>query len=266
VIAALGAGCLSKPEAPPVACSATTPFVSIEVPGIADPGEPHTSPWLSEDRRELWFAHDPGAGFQLLHAHRDDPTAAFGLLSVPAVDAFGATNDNPFVSDDGTTLWWDSNRSGADQIYEASGSLAGDFAGLPIVHDELGPLREPALSADGTTLYFAIPSSPPALGYASRKVGGDKFDAVHQLSPLAAESPTVSADGGTLIFTNQAVGTHLYQATLVRGTLGAEAPIELGLGAAQTYDGNLSRDGLTLVFAAKVGAQPSIYIATRSCL
>ncbi len=245
----------------------TPTFTSTRVVSLGATGLTDTSPWLSDDERDLLFARvDTGTHHLLLHAHRDDASKGFDM-PVPMAVNDGSDNDNPFVGAGEHTLWFDSNRdpTGTRFVYEAGGSFSNDFGPTAARHDELNSVREPA-SSDGKTIYFAFPAALPKLGFATRPGQVGNFGSPTVLGTVDAEAPSVAADGTTIVFTNQTNNEALlFQATIVARDLVAVTALDVGLPGAHTVDGNLSSDGQTLVFSSDATGTPQIYIGKRVC-
>jgi len=121
-------------------------------------------PTVSSDRLTLWFASNRTAneGFHLYVAARASTLAEFGAPGLAAtVNATDPkqTDAQPFVTADGTELWFTSTRAGGLgglDIWHAT--WAGNEFATPTIVAELNSSSDdflPTLSADRLTVYFA---------------------------------------------------------------------------------------------------------------
>ena len=112
---------------------------------------------LTEDRLELYFGSDRAGGgtsTDVYVATRERVTDPFGIPV--RLDDFVTTNadDNPFVTADGLSLWFDSS----SEIVVATRATTRDSWGPAVtVSSVSSPMEDvaPALSADGLMLYLA---------------------------------------------------------------------------------------------------------------
>jgi len=125
--------------------------------GTAEQGNPS----LRGDGLELIYAsNEVGGGddFDLFSARRGNVDEAFpGGTRIPTVSRTGVAEYEPFLTEDGQTLYFASNPSNQERIYVARRTPSGDWGAAQIV-DGLGtPTGNflPVPSSDGTVLYFA---------------------------------------------------------------------------------------------------------------
>ena len=189
-------------------------------------------PVLSGDSLHLYFMSNHGtSAYRIVEATRNGVTGGFA----PPVDvaglASGAGDVSPWLSKDGTQIYFGSGRSGGlggNDLYVADLSSAGASNAVELAAvDSAADDASPVLSRDGLTLYFASKrADPAALGnddiwVARRAAVGAPFDtptAVTELNSAAADGPRwLSPDGCTLYFTSDRSGGQggydLYAAT-----------------------------------------------------
>ncbi len=144
-------------------------------------------PALTADGLTLYVASSPiGAlDYDIMVATRDNPLAELGALAPVAVVNSDVSDSAPWISADGSTLWFDSQRTGLGDIYRTQRSGDGPFA-EPEPVDELNtPSVEaaPVPSADGLAIWFA-----------SNRVGGtgdlDVWTATRSSTDEGFDAPT----------------------------------------------------------------------------
>jgi len=90
-------------------------------------------------------------------ATRPDRYSPFGAVTNLSEINTASSDHAPFVSPDGLTLYFDSDRNGKYQLFRASrGSLSESFGNIEHLSffDALGGSAHPCVSSDGTTIYF----------------------------------------------------------------------------------------------------------------
>ena len=178
---------------------------------------------VTSDLLGVWFHATPaGARRQIHFASRATPTNAFGAPAV--VPGLGAPGDadvlgHPSLSPDGLTLWFDSNRTGAYQIYAATRPSPTSPFGAPQRVAALVDAKntsQPYVQGDGSTVYFVSRrEGPQALGetdvYRAPVLGpgiAGAIEHVPELSSAAVESvPVVAYDGLTIWFARAVTAT-----------------------------------------------------------
>jgi hypothetical protein len=121
-----------------------------------------SDPTLTEDELTIFFVgHNlpGGAGiYDIWTANRPDRNSAFGNIRHLSEINTTAWEDSPFISSDGLTLYFSSNRNGPSQIFKATrGSLSepfGNLEHLSFFDTPGGHSRSPCPSYDGTAFYF----------------------------------------------------------------------------------------------------------------
>lgn len=263
------AGCFSQPPRPApsdgsggggdalVPCNNPGPWdatpTAIDLPMSTN--DAATSPWLSDDGNDLYFSllpmGDPTMPV-LSHSHR---TNGVWANATPVVLASLVKNDNPFLADD-QALWFDNADTSMRTIYEAPPDGQGGFA-TPVAHPELGAAKEPSLTPSGAIIYYASASlaqvyrgtttTPGLFGNSVMLVQGND----------GIEAPTIDAMNDMIFFSDYASeGERIYQATFdtdkvtLVGTQ-RTGTFQTGTTNAAYFDPNISRDGRTMVFAAR---------------
>ncbi len=127
-------------------------------------------PMVSHDGSTLWFASER-SGPDLLYVARHTAGGGFGSpapLTAINDPTQGVDTWQPFVSADGSELWFSSDRAaptsgegGGFDLWRAHGSSA-DFAAPEFVAEVSSPDHEwlPMLSPDGLTLFFSRSDQP----------------------------------------------------------------------------------------------------------
>jgi hypothetical protein len=183
-------------------------------------------PIVSGDGLTLYMEYVDSAGIAIHFAVRSDLNAAFSAqMVVPVIDTTAA-EFNPWISEDGLTLYFTSNRDGYNDIFISTRpSTTADFT-KPVAVAELnssGGDYMGALSSDGLEIFFGS-SRDTNLGnddifHATRSTPSGAFGAPTKIMELSDAStdeyPTwLSADRCHLMFTsNRGGGYDVWLAT-----------------------------------------------------
>jgi hypothetical protein len=140
----------------------TAQFASPTLAGTAASGINSSmndrSPFLSRDALTFLFATDRNGDFDIFLTNRTSTTATFGSpMPMTAINMAGAVDENPFLSNDKLTLYFNSNRGGNHALYQATRSDVMQPFGAPTRIDELdtaGDETDPWVSRDGKHIYF----------------------------------------------------------------------------------------------------------------
>ncbi len=264
-------------DGPPVAGHPSTPWTDPrQVLGLAVGAD---DPSLTDDRLEMFF----GTGARIQVAKYSSGswgmiTDAAGLNSGEA----GSTDDAPYVSSDGKTMYWTSSRTfgeGGTDIWRASrpGQTAPweqpmNVAELNTAANESGG----TISADGLMIVFVSDRGGASTGYdlyyANRGMASGPWGPANRLTELntsAAEShPLLSPDKLTIYFHSNRVNGNdydLYEAHRTATGQPYGIPRRLTELATTGYDGDpwVSRDGRRMFFTRLVGSVKSIWEADR---
>lgn len=166
---------------------------------------------------------DAGGGDDLYSATRSDTDAAFSQVTALATLDSTLNDVQPFLTADGTEVYYASNRTGNYDIYRAT--VQGGTFGVPTPVSELNEGgvddADPVLSFDRLTVFFA--STRPGLGSsdiwtATRTSTAAAFGTptnVTELNSTMQDDPTwLSADGCRLYMSVGTMpSTHEYVAT-----------------------------------------------------
>jgi hypothetical protein len=202
------------------------------VPGVSTTGSEERAPRVTADGLTMYATTRPiptGASkFRVAFATRASTDAAFGpLQNVPVVN--GTTNDSdPFITADGRTLYFSSDRNGTYALYRST-QTAGTFSAPELVMgtnlDTTSAEGAPVLSEDGLTLYLAS-ARFGGLGMvdifvATRATAQDPFGEPKAVRELNSPDPDVpswlSADGCELYFTRYDPAKNFELAVALRG-------------------------------------------------
>lgn len=241
-------------------------------------------PRLTADELELYFSGDPGTGDSTVYrAQRSFASEPFTAPVALAQLNTPKQENNPSVSSDGLTLFFESSRVSGEgyHLYVSTRtSRAGEF----VVSSEVAMVNsttvtdsdsQPFVSADGQELWF-VSSRSGGLGNADifRAVwsgsGVANVAAITALSSDAADYlPTLSADKLTIyLSSNRSSGNgnmHIWTAHRSTTSDGFPAPIpvrELN-SSGNEFVGWLSPDNCRLYFSSDVAGTLDIYVATR---
>ncbi|MEZ4365147.1 MAG: hypothetical protein R2939_02525 [Kofleriaceae bacterium] len=263
--ASVDATCTLGPLAGP------TPIAEVNLPGSVEWGA-----WISDDGLELLFGSDRAGGAggsDLYQARRASTDVIFDPpVALTALNAAG-NDDNPLVSADGLTIWFDrdltlmtATRPSPDAAFGAP-----TVAGLTTVGDEYAI----DLSADGLILVATSDRlGTTDLFLATRASTAAPFGVTTQLAGLNGPGfeccPTLSPDGQMLVYTSSSVGpstNNLAQATRSGGTFvapGAFEPVAPTL-TGRDIDAYWARSGRFLVFSSDRDGSFDLYLLTASC-
>src|SRR5262249_50257730 len=136
----------------------TAPFSGVSVLANVNSGDQY-NPAISADGLTLFFAsvRPGGAGdndiYQATRAAQTDDFTNIRLA--PNVNT-GASEVQPYLTRDGTTLYFVLTVSAAQVIFRAMGSISAGFANPSPVAELHGPTNDtdPVVSADGLTMFW----------------------------------------------------------------------------------------------------------------
>jgi Tol biopolymer transport system component len=252
---------------------ASSPFgAPMALPGF-NTGGAENGPSISSDGLSLYFNTDvfTGAGFGLADIYvstRPDLSSSFGLPS-PVLGGvslpFPSHDQEPYISKDGLSLLFASNRSGGAGDFDIWVASRPDFTSPfnpPVNVAEINsPFEDsaPTLTADGLTIYFHS-TRPGGVGgfdlwMATRPDPSSVFGPPVPVSlvntPASEGSPDISGDGSVLVFSSNRPGgvgsSDIWLAHVNRRPV-ADAGADVMLSCASptgtqvTLDGSGSRD------------------------
>lgn len=163
---------------------------------------------LTADGLTVVFDSDrKGAGGRIYMATRLTPTAPFGVANEVVIDDGSVDEYDPFVSPDGSALYFSSNgKGGAAGIYRVA--LSGMSAGPPTPVVLGSDKRFPLVTPDERTIYFAADKDIWTMTRASREM---PFSGPTRLSELSTSDyaipQSLSSDGCRLYLTRTVPGT-----------------------------------------------------------
>jgi hypothetical protein len=177
-------------------------------------------PMVSSDGRTLYMEYVDSAGVDIHFSTRSDTSAEFSAqMPLPVIN--GSTADfNPWISADGLTMYFTSDRDGFNDIFRATRASTSDNFSAPMAVAELNSSAGDymgALSADGLEIFIGSSRDTNLANddifYATRDTPSGPFGAVMKIAELSNaatnEYPTwVSADRCQLMFTSNRSGNY----------------------------------------------------------
>jgi len=199
--------------------SAAGPLTAVNTSGDERGGS------ISSDGRALFFHSSRTGSYDLYVATRANVSAPFGTPTGVAGLNTTDADQQPFISADGASLYFDRTPTGGQtSIYRASSSVTG-FTD-PVAVSELSLVGtnslRPVLSADGLTIFFSSDRAGGAgsldIWTATRPSLTAPFEQVSNVTALNASSfefaDWISPDGCRIYFTSGRGGSaDLWQAT-----------------------------------------------------
>ena len=222
-----GALYMATRSSPSSAFSAPVPLAQINATGSA------SGPTLTGDGLTLYYALIPTGGQtgELYVSHRARKADPFPAGSAVANVNSSLDDLDPFITEDGSALYFDSAVTGALLLYVALRQASGAF-GAPqaLTSLNVGPVDgHPVLSHDGLTLYWSSTRTDGGaqgstdIWFATRPTTAAVFGAasrIAELSSTASESLSwISADGCVAYLQSTRGGTgqqDIYQAVKPR--------------------------------------------------
>lgn len=268
---------LDAPAGPP--CDRSKPFgAPVNVAGPNSSGSEMWG-WLSPDGLTIYFDRMVGQGdYDIFQANRAHTTEAFGIPGDLSILNTADIDARPVTTADGLSMFLETTRSLAGDIYESSRSTTSDAWSdpVPVAYvDTSNTESSPWISPDGLVLYYAskLANGTADIVRTSRSSRGAYFSAPVALASLDTGAneygPTLSDDGLEIYFASDRTGTTLiYRATRASASADFSAPTavtELNDGAAQVPSW-LSPDHCQLMFFSNRGGGAGdfdIWLATR---
>jgi Tol biopolymer transport system component len=223
------AGSLPHVAPPTPACDRTKPFSApTRLPGAWDPNTHYSTPRLSTDELTIYYTTVISGVAKMGRATRLTPAAAFDAPSLITPEESRANDNDPSVSFDNLTIWFQSTRSGAQHLWMASRA--------------------------STTVDFDAPSLVPVVNSAAS-------EAHAYFRQTAGELWFISTRGDPRSF------YHIYMSKVTGTTFAPPLPVAELNSASNDYGPQPSQDGLTmLLFSDRPGGQGSfdLYLAQRA--
>lgn len=228
---------------------------------------------LTEDRRELFFGSSRGGVLEIYVATRAAPGEPFE----PPTRIIGdAECDDPFLEPDALTMWFNCDRTIMRTVRASREAPWQAPERVPELDDGSNDLS-PALTADGSRLYFAS-SRPGGVGahdlwMATRAAPDLPFGAPVNLtaanSPEWECCPELAPDGRELWFTTHRSGTYRIMRVPIDPATGlpTDPPAfvpDLDLGTHQE-DVFMTRNDLARGISTNVLGSLDLYLAERDC-
>jgi hypothetical protein len=204
----------APPDGPPyIPWGTPTLLTSLETPGSGE-----TDPSVTPDRLTAVLSADTAVNDSDIYiATRAALTDTFTFTLLTAVNAATFNDDSPEISADGKTLYFSSNRSGADEIYISTFTTVWS---TPVIATDL--------SSTGSDGDLAI--SPDGLTAAVVRTGGTNRIYIYKRASttVAFGSPTLHAElsvttdiaaptitnGGDIIYFHAGASRDIYRSTL----------------------------------------------------
>jgi Tol biopolymer transport system component len=262
-------------------CSAYGEFTTPErLTGLARSGA-LWGPSLSRDGVTLAFAEEVGGLEDIYFANRAQGSV-FGAAATAQTINTSANEGTPFLGLDGSSLYFYSNRAGGAggrDLYVATRTSASDsFGNAALVPGVNSANSEhlPWVSSDALEILFSSTRAGGSGSYdiyrATRANRAAPFTGVTNLgalnSPSPDESPSVSGDQLSLVFTSSRSGNYdIWLATRPSPTsaFGAPSPVDALNGTSDDMNITLSSDGLEVIFSSDRQGTVFLYRATREC-
>lgn len=256
---------------PSVTRDGDTLFFSL-IDGVGDDGSPQGP---NESDEDIFFATRATRSSAFSHA-----------LPVEGLDDDGSEEGTPFISADGRSLYFFSNRAGPDTVGDRDiwvaqrGGSTGAFEAPRVVPGVNSPELDhlPWLSADELELLFVSdrpsPNAFSNIWLTTRASTNDAFAEPVELAGINTaareEGFSLSADGLTLVFSSNREGSadlDIWLATRSARDAAFGEPVNLSAvnSAASDGDAMLSPDGLELFFTSERNGTNQLFRAVRQC-
>lgn len=245
-----------------VECDPNKPFGTPQL--VFDAATRSATPRLSADELTIYFTAD-GAATDLFRAVRPSRTARFGAPELMAAHSSPSNDNDPSVSLDHLTLFFQSNRSGNTELYYATrASLSVDFGAPSLVPDVNDPTVADAhayyRAGGGGELWFVSLRGSANYRIHVAKKSGQGFGTPSAIVELSGAwndwQPMVTEDGLAMVFAstrpNGLGGYDLWISTRVSDSAAWSDPTPLAElnSAANEFAGWLSPDRCRIYFSS----------------
>lgn len=195
------------------------------LPGTLNTTMSEQRPILTSDGLTMFLESNATGGTDVAMATRSSTAADFGAYSaVSVINNANAADQNPWISGDGLTLYFASNRSGNFEVYKTTRTSAtGNFAAPTVVGELTSTFADytPVLSKDGLEIFFGTTRDSPVgaaafnnIWHATRSTPTDGFGtptAVSELNGASNDFPTwISPDRCQLMLSSDRPGNGSY--------------------------------------------------------
>lgn len=201
------------------------PFSGVTVLANVNTGNQY-NPAISADGLTLFFASfRPGGDNDIYEATRAAQTDDFTNIRLAPNVNTSASEVQPYLTRDSTTLYFVRTASAAQVVFRATGSVTAGFANPSVVAELHGPTNDtdPVVSADGLTVFW----------------GSDRAGGMGDVDVWQAQRATPS------------------------GVFGQPAPVTPVNTAGFDSPSDISADGCRLYLTSTRGGRTGIYVATR---
>lgn len=272
------------PDAPTARCTSGTFSAPVRVTGLGVPPSLY-GPKISGDGTTLYFSRPGNTEEDIYAAARIGDTEFSPAIALPVINTATDSEGTPFVSVDGLTLLFMSDRAGGaggrDLWLATRASVTDDFTVVRNLMELNTMFNEhtASLTADGRTIVFATNRDTGGgiddVYMATRASPADMFGApvlVPELSSAFDDSATfISPDGLTIYFASDRPGSmgclDIYVATRQSptGSFSGPTPVTELNSMECEDDPSISADGCEIWFSStRGGAGYEIYRATRT--
>jgi hypothetical protein len=203
----------------------TAPFSGVTVLANVNTGNQY-NPAISADGLTLFFASfRPGGDNDIYEATRAAQTDDFTNIRLAPNVNTSASEVQPYLTRDSTTLYFVRTASAAQVVFRATGSVTAGFANPSVVAELHGPTNDtdPVVSADGLTVFW----------------GSDRAGGMGDVDVWQAQRATPS------------------------GVFGQPAPVTPVNTSGFDSPSDISADGCRLYLTSTRGGRTGIYVATR---
>jgi hypothetical protein len=265
----------------PRTCDHAQPFTSISMVGglHAGAGTFDSAARLSPDELTVYFTSTRSGAYEIWTATRASRTDDFLPPTRLSELSSGTLDFNPSVTADGSTMYFESARTGAFGIHTAKrstpdGGWTDQTVFAPLIHTTYGDGQPYVLPQDDIIYFQSNRTGPLRIYRVSRSLSGEwDTPATVRASTDFEFSPVVSGDDLTLYFASdrggmQAAGDYDIWISTRRypGVPFTEAKLVEGVNTALGETPSwISPDGCRLYFARRIGNgnDSRIYMATR---
>jgi Tol biopolymer transport system component len=264
------------------ACNLSSPFVVLPIDALNTGFDESSLRLVPSSLLGVFSSNRAGTTENDLYStSRSSASDSFG--SITALTSLNSAKEDvdPWISEDGLTIYFASNRAGTFDLYKATRSSTTVAFNAPaplLINSVTEDDTQPFLTSDGKDLYFS----------AVRTITGPSFDIYHStfasnvwspptlLSSVSSSSsdddePVVSYDKLTMYFAsarnNGQMDIFVSTRTSTSGTFGSPKPVnELNDSAMDDRPSWVSADGCALVFHSnRAGSQAgfNIYVGVK---